>query len=373
MEKLPIYEAKISDEWDGIEAIALVDLPAVESNFMAFKKDKPKMMYSVQNEEQHVIFGVLMRAEFPIYRIGASGYEYYIIYHKDTVRQMAQKMLKDGVQNSFNVMHDPDMPIEGIECFQIFLKDTQKGISPANFDDIEDGSLFGAFKVTNEAVWQAIKDGTFKGFSIEGYFTVEETEIQKNNKQNNKYKSMNNKIKDALRKLLAEFGEIETNNGVLSFDGEEIEVGMEVFIDGEVAADGEYETEDKVIVVADGKVAEVREKEAPEAEPEAEETPAETETEVEGEEIETPAEGETVEEVAEEVATETAEEVVEENTRDLYAEIDALRAEINVLKDAIAEIQGKPIDPPVSEEFEAIETREKGKSKIEQRMAYLRK
>lgn len=370
MEKLPIYEAKISDEWDGIEAIALVDLPAVESNFMAFKKDKPKMMYSVQNEEQHVIFGVLMRAEFPIYRIGASGYEYYIIYHKDTVRQMAQKMLKDGVQNSFNVMHDPDMPIEGIECFQIFLKDTQKGISPANFDDIEDGSLFGAFKVTNEAVWQAIKDGTFKGFSIEGYFTVEEQE-QVENKQVKKQKNTTmSKLKNALRKLLAEFGEIETDKGTLVYDGE-LEVGIEVTIEGVAAPDGEYEAEDKVIVVAEGKVAEIREKEAP-AEPEAEETPAEPEAEVEGED-EVAEEAPAVEpEVAEEIAEEV-EEAVDENTRDLYAEIDALRAEINVLKDAIAEIQGKPIDPPAEEQFEAIETREKGKSKIEQRMAYLRK
>lgn len=368
MEKLPIYEAKINDTQDGILAIALVDLPAVESDFIAFKGNKPKLMYSVQNEEQHVIFGVLMRAEFPIYRIGVSGYEYYIVYHKDTVRQMAQKMLKDGVQNSFNVMHDPDMPIEGIECFQIFLKDTQRGVNPANFDEIEDGSLFGAFKVTNEAVWQAIKDGTFKGFSIEGYFTVEEIENKQVNKQKNTTMS---KLKNALRKLLAEFGEIETDKGTLVYDGE-LEVGIEVMIDGAVAEDGEYEAEDKVIVVAEGKVAEIREKAAPEAEPEAEEAPAEAEVEVEGED-EVAEEAPAVEpEVAEEIAEEV-EEVVEENTRDLYAEIDALRAEIDALKDAIAEIQGKPLDPPAEEQFEAIETRERGKSKIEQRMAYLRK
>lgn len=368
MAKLPIYEAKISDEWDGVEAIALVDLPAVESDFMAFKKDRPKIMYSIQNEEQHVLFGVLMRADWPIYRIGASGYEYYIVYRRETVRQMAQKMLKDGVQNSFNVMHDPDMPIDGIECFQIFLKDTEKGVNPAGFEDIEDGSLFGSFKVSNEAVWQAVKDGTFKGFSIEGYFTVEE---QVENKQDNKQKNTTmSKLKNALRKLLAEFGEIETDKGTLVYDGE-LEVGIEVTIEGITAPDGEYEAEDKVIVVAEGKVAEIREKEVP-AEPEADPEEAEPETEVEGED-ENPEEAPEVEpEVAEEIAEEV-EEQVEENTRDLYAEIDALRAEIDILKDAIAEIQGKPVDPPAEEQFEAIETREKGKSRIEQRMAYLRK
>ena len=70
--QLPIYEAKITDAQDGILAIALVDMPAVESDFMAFKAERKPLMYAVQNEDQHILFGVLMRAEFPIYRIGNS-------------------------------------------------------------------------------------------------------------------------------------------------------------------------------------------------------------------------------------------------------------------------------------------------------------
>ncbi len=354
-------------------AIALVDMPAVESDFMAFKAERKPLMYAVQNEEQHVLFGVLMRAEFPIYRIGVSGFEYYIVYHKDTVRQMAQKMLHDGVQNSFNAMHDASIPLDGIECFQIFLKDTEKGVNPAGFEDIEDGSLFGAFKVNNEAVWEAVKAGVFKGFSIEGYFTVEEEKQAKQSNKNIFNIMANNKLKNALRKLLAEFGEVSTDKGVLAYDGDELEVGMEVFIDGAIAPDGEYEAEDKVIVVAEGKVAEIREKEAPvepEAEPEAEETPEAEEVEAEDapEAEEAPAEPETVEEVAEEAA----EEAVEEVARDLYAEIDALRAEIESLRAAIEEIKGAPVDPPATETFEAITAKEKGKSKVEQRMSYLR-
>ena len=356
MDNLPLYEAKITDLSEGVYAIALVDYPAVESNFMAFKSEKKPLMYSVQNEEQHVIFGVLMRADWPIYRVGNSGYEYYIVYSKETVRQMAQKMLSDGAQNSFNAMHNLANPIPGIECFQLFLKDVEKGVSPAGFEDIEDGSLFGAFKVNNIEAWQAIKDGTFKGFSIEGYFTVDEAK-QIENKQSKNQKNTMSKLKNALRKLLAEFGEVETNKGILSYEGE-LEVGVEVTIDGEAAADGEYEAEDKIIVVADGKVAEIREKEAP-----AEETEAPAE-EQENEE-EAPAEDKPVEEVVE--------EVVEEQTRDLAAEIDALKAEIELLKEQIAELVGKPIDPPVEEQFESVKGKKDKKSKIEQRMAYLRK
>ena len=356
MDNLPLYEAKITDMSEGVYAIALVDYPAVESNFVAFKSEKKPLMYSVQNEEQHVIFGVLMRADWPIYRIGNSGYEYYIFYSKETVKQMAQKMLRDGTQNCFNAMHNEMNPIYGVECFQVFLKDVEKGVNPAGFEDIEDGSLFGAFKVNNLETWEAIKDGTFKGFSIEGFFTVDEVE-QVENKQSKNQKNSMSKLKNALRKLLAEFGEVETDKGILSYEGE-LAVGVEVTIDGEMAADGEYEAEDKVIVVADGKVAEIREKEAP---AEATETPAEAQ------------ENEEVVPVEEKPVAEVVEDVVKEQTRDLEAEIDALKAEIELLKEQIAELVGKPVDPPVEEQFEAVKDKNEKKSKIEQRMAYLRK
>lgn len=80
-----------------------------------------------------------------------------------------------------------------------------------------------------------------------------------------------------LWKQMLQLAEIETDKATLIVESEVAE-GVEVFVeqDGEYvpAEDGEYEAEDKIIVVADGKVAEIRVKEE---EQESEEQPAEEE------------------------------------------------------------------------------------------------
>ena len=54
----------------------------------------------------------------------------------------------------------------------------ERGVNPKGFEDIEDKSLFGTYKVLNDDVWGKIKDGTFKGFSLEGVFDMVEVKEQ---------------------------------------------------------------------------------------------------------------------------------------------------------------------------------------------------
>ena len=124
------------------------------------------------------------------------------------------------------------------------------------------------------------------------------------------------KVKLTLQKLLLQFGEVSTDKGLLEYTGEELVVGAEVFIDGNPAPDGEYKiAEDKVIVVADGKVAEIKEP-APEPEPEpAPETP--------------------------EVPVEAAEEDLVKVIEPLVNEINAVKAELEAVKSRLAEIESK--------------------------------
>ena len=68
-----------------------------------------------------------------------------------------------------------------------------------------------------------------------------------------------------LRKMLLALQETETDKAKLIHEGD-LEIGIEVFVEDESgelvpAADGEYATEDKVIVVSEGKVAEIKNKE----------------------------------------------------------------------------------------------------------------
>lgn len=182
---IPIYYAIIDDSECGINKVSLVQMPAVESNFLAFAKDKKQVMFNAYEEKQ-MITGVLMRADYPIYRNDEQLGEYYIQFDKQTILEMAEKMLDDNNQNSINIEHMPDSDIEGVDMVELFIKDSSKGINPAGFDDITDGSLFATYKVRNPKVWEFIKNGTFKGFSIEGTFAyavevdtnVEDTELE---------------------------------------------------------------------------------------------------------------------------------------------------------------------------------------------------
>ena len=259
MAAIPIYKALVTDDGEGILKISLVDMPAVESNWVACKKEKEPLKFKVEDEEKRLITGVVMRADFPIYRRTEEGFEYYITYDKETIKTMAEKLLADNAQNNINLMHEEGTDTDGVKMLELFIKDSNKGIVPVGFDDIEEGSLFATYKVESDDIWEQVKDGTFKGFSLEGYFTLEPTDdVMKYNKVKNTDNKMS-KVKKILKSLLAEFGSIDTNNGTLDYEGE-LEVGTEVKINDEVAPDGEYETDDKVIVVADGKVTEIRDK-----------------------------------------------------------------------------------------------------------------
>ena len=230
------------------------------------------MLYAVQDEDKHLVRGVIMRADYPIYRRDKSLGEYYIVYKPDVIRQMAEKYLTEDRANNVNIMHKEGSDVEGVNMVQWFIKGA--GVAIEGFDDIADGSLFAEYHVTNEDVWAEIKAGTYKGFSLEGYFNLEPEQnedyvqdvIDKWGEYFSKIKNMANfkKFATALAKMLAKFASITTDKGVLVWDTEDdLKAGDSVYVQSEdgtrvKAEDGDYKTDDgKVIKVADGKVAEI--------------------------------------------------------------------------------------------------------------------
>lgn len=333
--------------------ISLVDAPAVESNFVAFDETKRMEVYCVADEEKRIVRGVVMRANFPIYRYSADMGEYYIMYSAETIRIMAEKYLAEARQNNTTLHHIAGSIAEGINLVQYFIKDTAKGIAPLGFEDIEDGSLFAEYQVRDAELWHQIKCGTFKGFSLEGIFAIER--VADNSPKFNK-NMRHKKLKEMLAKLVGEaFAQITTDKGILRWDSEEdLKVGDEVFFiteEGEEQKpeDGDYLTEDgKTIKVEDGKVVEIIEKEeevepAP-AEEEAmaeEDAPAEEETtDVEARIAEAEAK---IAELTERIAA--VEALVAEKQGEAMSAVEKLRAELSKpskgIKEAFAE-QNEP-------------------------------
>lgn len=331
MLELPLFDAKIVSDNDGIVTISLVEFPAVESNFVCFNKDEKKQMFAVENEDEHIITGVLMVADTPIYRRNGD-YEYYINYSKDMIKQMSIKMLKDGTFNNISFNHDGELlPKGNVEMLEVFIKDEKKGINPSFIADVPDGSLMVSFKINDDEIWGECKNGNWlNGFSLEGYFEVVEHKFSKNIKSTIT-KNMS-KIKDIFKKLLTSFGAVATDKGTIHYDGDaDLKAGDEVFDEnGDVLADGEYTTEDgKVIKVVEGKVAEI----------------VDAEAEVADEEVEVKAEEEeTVDETVEEDET-------KEDEMDVKAEIELIKADIEAIKKSIEELINTPATDTIEEEF----------------------
>lgn len=165
----PLYELTVDDAL-GVYAVALVRRPAMQQAWQVFAEDEKPLKFAVQDEEQRKVLAVLVRADYPIYRIDPDGYEYYVYFSKDTVDTLVRRLFDNSFHNQINNEHDNAFRIDGVKLNQVFLKNTAKGISPVGFEKIEEGSAFAEYKIEDDDVWQAIREGVWTGVSIEGYF-----------------------------------------------------------------------------------------------------------------------------------------------------------------------------------------------------------
>ena len=353
MNNIPVFEAKIDGFNEGILAISLVDIPAVESDFLVFKKDdKVFTKFTIDNEEQHMITGVVMRADFPIYRNDESYGEYFIYYSADTIKVMAEKMMNDNTFNQINIMHNDNEFVEGVNIVELFIKDTSKGINPIGFENIEEGSLFATYKINNPVIWEEIKSGEFKGFSLQGYFTIEPSNRFDYRKQNNNtFLNTMTRLFNRFLKSFVKCGSVETDKGTIYWVGEaDLQIGDELFYNTEneeavKVEDGEYTLEDgTIIVVKEGLVSEIREKDG---EQEGELDMAKKQCMEE--EIVVPEP-----EVKEEIIDEPKDDKYDELKRDiddLRKEHDELKGMFEEMKNTLDTILNKPAAEPIVEEF----------------------
>jgi hypothetical protein len=158
---IPVFDIDFTDEsiWNNI---SIVDFPAIEEDFIKMSK-QAEIKFSI-NEEKRDIMGPVLIPDKLIYRNDARG-EYYIKFSAETIKKMAIDFFQDNIQNSGNIMHRAD--VDGITFYQSFIKDANKGINPASFEDVPDGSWFVTAHVANDDVWNLIKKGELRGFSID--------------------------------------------------------------------------------------------------------------------------------------------------------------------------------------------------------------
>ena len=343
IDEIPVYLLSVDDPNATIQTVSLVECPATGLPLYCFEKEE-KYKFST-DELKHNIISCIVRVDYPILRTSSDGQPYYVVFNKQTSEMLCQKLLKDGFQQNISLDHNGQL-IEGIQLEQVFIKDSSRGIVPSGFESAADGSLFGIYHITDESLWNDCISGRFGGVSLESLFKLIPISNIDERKKLKQYKMSNkiSKIKEAVKKLLLQFSELETDKGILSWEDDlPLDVGMAVYINDLPAPDGEYVYEDKCFVVVEGKVSEVKPVEpAPMEDPKPEQM----------EEEPKPMEEDPKPEVTIPEVTMPAE--VEPRIVALEEKIKELTDKVVELTDKIAELSTTPASDPVMEEFDKV-------------------
>ena len=151
----------------GIEAISVVESPAIEEDFVALKSQEFKL--AEVDKERRILMGALLIPNKPIYRRSGDD-EYYIYFSKETVLKASQMYLMQGNQNNSTLEHQ--YKIQGLSLVESWLVEDKVHDKSVKYGmDLPLGTWVGSVKVNNDKIWnEFVKTGKVKGFSIEGYF-----------------------------------------------------------------------------------------------------------------------------------------------------------------------------------------------------------
>ena len=188
----------ILDEEDldaGVEAISIVESPAIESDFVALKNQEIKL--AEVDKEKKILMGALLIPNKPIYRNGPEG-EYYIYFSKDTIVKASQMFLQNGNQSRSTLEHA--QALNGLTLVESWIVEDKAKDKTALYGlDVPVGTWMGSVKVNNEDVWnEYVKTNKVKGFSIEGYF-ADKMEAPKEAIEEQMAEQLLNQIKDIVK------------------------------------------------------------------------------------------------------------------------------------------------------------------------------
>lgn len=211
-----------AQEMMGIEAISIVENPAIEENFLALKSDEIKL--AEVNKEKRILMGALLVPNKPIFRRNGED-EYYIYFSRDTVAKASQLYLKNGNQNNSTLEHKHEL--NGLTLVESWIVEDEKYDKSRKYGlDVPVGTWMGAVKVNNDEIWdEYVKSGKVKGFSIEGYF-ADKVEASKVDKEEEEAKELLAKIESIVK---GEKVELNSIKDIPKYESElkEIQKGMQ--------------------------------------------------------------------------------------------------------------------------------------------------
>jgi hypothetical protein len=184
------------NEHSGIEAISVVESPAIESDFIALKNQEIRM--AQVDKEKRILMGAALIPNKPIYRKNEKDEGYYVYFSSDTVKKASEMFLIRGNQSKATLEHQ--MAIQNLTVVESWLVDDPKMDKSVKYGlDVPKGTWMVSMKVNNDEIWNDyVKTGKVKGFSIEGFFSDQANRPKEQIEEELKADTLLKKIKDIL-------------------------------------------------------------------------------------------------------------------------------------------------------------------------------
>ena len=153
----------------AIDAISLVNSPAIEQDFVYFGKEKNNLTFAKVDEEKRMLVSPALIPNKQIFRYDPNiDSEYYVYFSPETVRKASELYLKHN--NHHKATYEHQDRVSGVLTVESWVKEGDQDKSKLYGYDLPNGTWFVKMKITNDDLWSRIKDGELRGLSIEGYF-----------------------------------------------------------------------------------------------------------------------------------------------------------------------------------------------------------
>ncbi|MDB4062251.1 XkdF-like putative serine protease domain-containing protein [Vicingaceae bacterium] len=251
------FELKKKDWLDSsVFRIALVESPAIETDFIFLSKDDKPIQLSVQDEKR-MIYSPVLIPDKVIPRVSDAGDPYEIYFSGETIEDIAKDyMLKKVTLGEWNSEHNENQKLEGVDVVENWIVE-----NPLNDKATELGFkvpaktwMQGTY-ISNDDVWAKIKNGTYKGISVEADMNHELTQLNKSEMSNTNVKldAILTKLGEMIPSKKTELASMDVGEGVLIY-AESFEEGAKVYADEAmtVPAEGSFEVDGKTITIEGG-------------------------------------------------------------------------------------------------------------------------
>jgi len=147
---------------------------------LSFTRIEGKMNFAIA-EEQQMVVGPLMIPNKLILRIDQNGDPYYVYFSEETIKNVSEKMMKNKYIDKVNLEHNPDQTVDAYMVSTWLVEDVQKDKQQVYGFNFPVGTLMGQYKIEDPKVWDKVKSGEIKGFSVEGFFGDRFVQAKQNN------------------------------------------------------------------------------------------------------------------------------------------------------------------------------------------------